>query len=125
MRRGWKAFKEGGIDATLDTYAEDCVSEDVPELPDRASYRGWKGVRERSSHFREMWRDMDVEPVEFIDAGDDVVVVVVALRGHGKGGGTPIAIEAAFVYEIRDGKTVRDRAFLSRSQALEAAGLSE
>ncbi len=31
----------------------------------------------------------------------------------------------AFVYEVRDGKIVRDRPFMSKSQALEAAGLSE
>jgi ketosteroid isomerase-like protein len=31
----------------------------------------------------------------------------------------------AFVYEVRDGSIVRDRAFTSRDQALEAAGLSD
>jgi hypothetical protein len=29
---------------------------------------------------------------------------------------------AAFVHEVRDGRIVRDRAYMSRSQALEAAG---
>jgi hypothetical protein len=32
---------------------------------------------------------------------------------------------AAFVYDVHDGKIVQDRAFTSRSEALEAAGLSE
>jgi ketosteroid isomerase-like protein len=32
---------------------------------------------------------------------------------------------AACVYEVRDGRIVRDRAYMSRSQVLEAAGLEE
>jgi ketosteroid isomerase-like protein len=53
-----------------------------------------------------------------------VVVVTVAIRGHGKGSGAPIDAPAAFVSEFRDGKIVRDRAFTSKAQAVEAAGLS-
>ena len=63
--------------------------------------------------------------MELIDAGDDVVVAAVVMRARGKGSGTPVELQAAFVYEIRDGTIVRDRAFTSRSQALEAVGLSE
>jgi ketosteroid isomerase-like protein len=66
-----------------------------------------------------------MEPVEFIDAGAGVVVAVIAMAGSGRGSGAPMDAPAAFVYEMRDGKVVRDRAFSSRSQALEAAGLSE
>ena len=125
VHQAWMDFKDGGTEATLDYYAEDCVCEDVPGLPDRTIYRGREGVLERSRHFREMWRDFDLEPVEYIDAGDDVVVVVTAIRGHGRGSDAPIESGVAFVYDIRDGRAVRDRAFTSRSDALEAAGLSE
>ncbi len=108
VRQGWKAFTEGGIDATLDYYAQDCVCEDFPELPDAAT----------------SWEDLVIEPVEFIDAGDQVVVSA-AMRGHGRGSDTPMDAAAVFVYEVRDGRIVRDRAFRSRTQALEAAGLRE
>jgi ketosteroid isomerase-like protein len=124
-RQAWKAFTDRGIGATLDYYAEACVCEDFPELPDHATYTGKEGVRERNRQFTETWGDLIFEPVEFIDAGDDVVVVVVAMRGHGKGSDAPMDAPAVFVFELRDGKIVRDRAFTSRSQALEAAGLSE
>ena len=123
-RRAWKAYADHGIDGSLDYFAEDCVVEDFPDMPDRASYVGREGVRERDRHFAETWGDFVIEPQEFIDAGADVVVVTVAIRGHGKGSGTPIDAPSAFVYELRDGKIVRDRAFTSKSQALEAAGLS-
>jgi ketosteroid isomerase-like protein len=124
LRAGWKAFIEGGVDATLGYYAEDCVCEDFPELPDGASYEGHEGLRKRNRQFTESWEDLVFEPVEFIDAGDQIVVAV-AMRGHGRGSDTPMDAAAVFVYEVRDGKIVRDRAFTSRSQALEAAGLRE
>ena len=72
-----------------------------------------------------MWGDVAFEPVEFTEAGDDVVVAVIAMRGHGRGSDAPFDAVGAFVYEVRDGRIVRDRAFTSRSQALEAAGLEE
>jgi ketosteroid isomerase-like protein len=126
VRSSWRAYTDEGIDAAAEYFADDCVSEDVPDLPDRATYRGREGVRERERHFRETWGDWAWEPVEFIDAGDDVVVAVVAMRARGRGSGAPVELEAAaFVYELRDGRIVRDRAFTSRRQALEAAGLSE
>jgi len=124
-RRGWKAFTDGGVDATLDYYAEDCVCEDFPELPDQATYEGKEGVRKRNQQFADAWGDVALEPVEFIDAGEGVVVVVIEIRGSGRGSGAPVDSLAAFVYEVRDGKIARDRAFTSRSRALEAAGLSE
>jgi ketosteroid isomerase-like protein len=124
-REAWKAFTDRGVDATLDYYAEDCMCEDFPELPDGTTYEGRKGVLDRYRQFADTWGDFVMEPVEFIDAGAGVVVAVIAMAGSGRGSGAPMDAPAAFVYEMRDGKVVRDRAFSSRSQALEAAGLSE
>jgi len=49
---------------------------------------------------------------------------MIVMRAHGRGSGAPIETAAAFVYEVRDGMIVRDRAFTSRNEALVAAGLS-
>jgi len=124
VRDAWRAYTTRGIDATLDYYSEDCVCEDVPELPDRATYRGREGLRERYRHFVEAWGDFAAEPMEFIDGGD-VVVALIAMHGRGTGSGAPFDLLPGFVLEVRDGKIVRDRAFTSRRQALEAAGLLE
>jgi ketosteroid isomerase-like protein len=68
---------------------------------------------------------LDWEPLEFMDAGGDVVVAVIAMRALGRGSDVPVETEVGFVLEVRDGRIVRDRAFTSRSEALEAAGLEE
>jgi ketosteroid isomerase-like protein len=86
---------------------------------------GREGVLARYNRFGESWGDLVIEPVEFIDAGEDVVVVVSSMRGRGKGSGAAVDASIAFVTELRDGQIVRDRAFSSRSDALEAAGLRE
>lgn len=49
----------------------------------------------------------------------------VSIRGQGGGSGAPVDAPNAFVSEFRDGKVVRDRAFRTESEALEAAGLGE
>ena len=40
LRETWRNFGERGIDGVLDYFAEDCVSEDTPQTPDRAIYEG-------------------------------------------------------------------------------------
>jgi ketosteroid isomerase-like protein len=122
-RRAWTAFGEDGWDAAERYFAEDCRVEDFPEMADRAAYEGRPGLRERDAHFRESWGDFAIEPVEFVDAGGDVVVVLYALRVSGAGSGAQLDTHGAFVYEVRDGMIVRDRAFTSKSQALVAAGV--
>jgi ketosteroid isomerase-like protein len=125
VREALSAYIAGDFARALECYAEDWVGEDIPDLPGHATYQGRAGVRERERRFREIWGDLAWEPVEFINAGDDVVVAVVAMHGHGRGSDIPMDVLAAFVYEVRDDKIVRDRPFRSRSQALEAAGLRE
>jgi ketosteroid isomerase-like protein len=126
VREAWRVFAERGIDGAAGYFADDCVLEDFPDLPDRATYEGGDGLQERFRHFAETWDNFVLEPVEFTDAGGDVVVVVAAMTGHGKGGGTPMEEQnLVFVYDLRDGRIVRDRPFRSMAQALEAAGLSE
>ena len=125
LRQAWKAFVERSIDGALGYFAEDCVCEDTPDTPDRATYEGREGVLARFNRFGESWEDLVIEPVEFIDAGEDAVVTVASMRGRGKGSGAAVDASIVFLTELHDGKVVRDRAFFSRSEALEAAGLLE
>jgi ketosteroid isomerase-like protein len=125
VRQAWRVFAERGIEGAAEYFSEDCVLEDFQDLPDRATYEGGDGLRERFRHFAETWDNFVMEPMEFIDAGGDVVVVVAAMTGRGKGGGTPMEQNLVFVYDVRDGSIVRDRPFRSIPEGFEAAGLSE
>ena len=52
-------------------------------------------------------------------------MVLVVLRGKGKGSGAEVATPAAHVWTMRRGKAIRVAAYMDRAKALEAAGLSE
>jgi len=129
VRQVWKVLTGRGLETALESYsgwyAEECVFEDFPEMPDRAIYRGREGVRLRTTHFADTWGDFVMEPREFIDVGDHHVVAVIDMTGHGKGSGAPLDAQAVFVYDFESGLIVRDRAFTSRDQAFEAAGIQK
>jgi ketosteroid isomerase-like protein len=87
-------------------------------------YHGHEGVREFLALIREQWATMRLEPQDFVDAGDKVVVSV-RLVGVGKESGVETTANAAHVWTFRDGRIVRQTTFQTMPEALEAAGLSE
>src|SRR6478735_4182014 len=111
VRLAWEAFIAGGVEKTLGFWTEDCLFEDFPEMPDRRVRVGHEGVVEAVRNFTEPWDRLDFEPVEFIDVGQDLVIAVIALRGTGGGSGAPLNAVATWLYEMRDGKIARARAF--------------
>jgi ketosteroid isomerase-like protein len=123
IEAGWRAYAEGGIEATLEFFAEDCVCVDFPELPDAGEHHGRDGAREWYESFARSFGDLEIQPVDIIDGGEEVVVAVASITARGKGSGAEVATTAAWVYEVREDRIRRALAFMSRSQALRAAGL--
>jgi ketosteroid isomerase-like protein len=95
---------------------------DVPGLPDAAVYHGHQGWLDQIAKFREAFSEMSYEPLEFIDAGDKVVAVIRA-TGVAKVGGIEGEVTYAQVETWRRGKIVKIQYFLSKNEALEAAGV--
>jgi ketosteroid isomerase-like protein len=89
-----------------------------------SSYRGPEGLAQAVAEFQANFEDFHVEPEEFIDAGE-CVVVFVRNRGRGRSGGVPIDQPVTQVWKIRDGKAVQLHIYSDREEALEAVGLSE
>jgi ketosteroid isomerase-like protein len=72
----------------------------------------------------EVYENFRIEPTEYVDAGDKVVVVT-RIQATGKGSGVPLDQKYSFVWTVRGGKLAELAVFLDRRKALEAAGLSE
>ena len=70
----------------------------------------------------EAWEERRLEPEEFIDAGDDVVVLMHEYR-RGRGSGVELETDTAVVFAVRDGRVVRIQGYMDRTEALEAAGV--
>jgi ketosteroid isomerase-like protein len=72
----------------------------------------------------EAWEERRLEAEEYIDAGDDVVVLLHEYR-RGRGSGVELEGKTAVVVAVRQGRVVRIQGYMDRDAALEAAGLSE
>jgi ketosteroid isomerase-like protein len=84
---------------------------------------GLDQIRRLTEEFFETWESARLEPHEFIEAGD---LVVVPGTQHVKGrGGIEVAARGAYVWTIRNGAIERMVMYQSRQDALEDVGLSE
>ena len=72
----------------------------------------------------EAWEERRLEAEEFIDAGDNVVVLLHEYR-RGRGSGVELETDTAVVVAVRDGRVIRVQGYMDRRAALEAAGLRE
>jgi ketosteroid isomerase-like protein len=72
----------------------------------------------------EAWEERRLEAEEFIDAGDNVVVLLHEYR-RGRGSGVELESKTAVVVAVSGGRVVRIQGYMDRGAALEAAGLSE
>src|SRR5687768_10919629 len=80
-------------------------------------------VRRVLEDFAGYWESLRIEPHEFIEAGD---LVVVPNTGHLRGrDGIEVSVTVAWVWSLRDGAIERMVMYQSRQDALEALGLSE
>ena len=71
------------------------------------------------------WEDWRLEVEQIIDLGGERVLVLARESGRGNGSGIKIEHPHAVIATVRNGKIVHTLGFVERSQALEAAGLSE
>ena len=122
VRRGLEHFLATG-EPDWDTTDEQVEIHDH-DIPDRGEYLGAAGVRRWLEDWGAAWAEWSLEPEEFIDAGDRVVVVA-HLRARGRDSGVEVDRQDGLVYTMRDGKLVRLDYYGSRGQALDAVGLSE
>lgn len=107
-------------DATLSEYFDPGV-EWLPAAQSplaAGTYRGYEGVRGFWAEFLSAWDEYEIEPVEFVDRGDQVAVVMrMKVRTHG------MLIDQLWssLSTLRDGKVVRVQGFNNRDGALDAA----
>jgi ketosteroid isomerase-like protein len=96
-------------------------------IPDLAEvFRGHEGVRTYWRRWFEAWRNLEFEVEDVLNAGDDVVALIINQRQWGRHSGIATELPPyAQVFTMRDGKLIRWRTFPNHVEALEAVGLSE
>ena len=120
VRRSIAAYRAGDWEEATAYLAPEAVWEVGQELP----ARGPAAVREMWSRWNDEWERIDVVGEEIIDAGDKVFVAM-HYRGRGRLSGVAIEQWVFEVHTFRQGQCVSKVDFERRTDALEAAGLSE
>jgi ketosteroid isomerase-like protein len=66
-----------------------------------------------------------MEPEDFIEVGEDHVVVLLHLHMRGKGSGVAVEAQTTNAWTLRDGKAVRMAVYNDKAEALKALSRSE
>lgn len=123
VRRWWAGFNQDGL-PPLDLCDERIEIINPDEFPLTGPYHGHEGVRQWASDVYDVLEDAHVEAEEVVGGEGEAVVAV--LRQTGRWKYTQLATDArwAAVMTIRDGKLAHAQGYLSKAQAIEAAGLA-
>jgi ketosteroid isomerase-like protein len=124
IKRTLEAFEQGGLDASLRFYDPEVTWKEAQDEPEAATYRGHDGVRALTEKWLVPFGDLRVEPEEFIDAGD-AVVMPYRFRGRERSSGRDITAPETWVFWLRAAKIIEVREYRHKAEALEAVGLSE
>lgn len=123
VRRWWKGFHEDGM-PPLDLCDAQVEISNPPEFPVRGTYRGHEGVRQWRTDAFDVIDELEVETEKLIDVGDgETVVMLLRLRGVASHTRIPIDETWAAVWTIRNGKLLHAQGYISRRDAMRAAGL--
>jgi ketosteroid isomerase-like protein len=87
-------------------------------------YRGLGGLAQYLREWLEPFSEYHVENLDYIDAGD-CVLVPSRQWGVGAGSGARVELELTTLYELRDGKIARVHQYDTLGEAHEGAGLRE
>jgi uncharacterized protein len=117
--RAYEAFGSGDLGTLKELFAEDAEWQTSDELPLGGTTRGRDAIMENFSQIPNYWSEFSVEPSEFIDAGDKVII-----RGTQRGTGDGGSFEAPFMHliELREGKLARGEFYADSAKAKAALG---
>jgi ketosteroid isomerase-like protein len=98
------------------------------EGPETGHATGLEGIAAAFRQWGAAWADFRIEAVEFIELGDERVLVTTHLRGRGKTSGIEVGklpSKRAAVFYLRGGKVTRYVVYHDRDRALADLGLEE
>ena len=118
-------WSRGDLEGTLEFIHEDASWEPSGTfIGSGHAYEGHAGVQRFWDVFREPWRDISLEPVEFTEVDDARMLTRTRFRGTGRASGIVTETELFVLWTIERGKLSRYQSFAERDAALAEAGLS-
>jgi ketosteroid isomerase-like protein len=126
VRRFWAALNEDPPRLPLEFVDESTEIRNPPEFPLKGPFRGREGARVWMQEVWEILTGLHFEVEDVIDAGDgETVISVQRVQGETRHMRLGTNLRWAAVWTFRAGKVLRAQGYMSRQEALEAAGVSE
>src|SRR5262245_2855275 len=124
VRKIYPAWERGDFSSV--EWADPEIEFRIQSGADETAGRGVEAMGRAWREWLSAWADFRSVANEFIDIGDQVLVLA-EFRGRGKTSGLSVEAmhEGAALFTVRDGKVVALTPYTDRDEALEAAGLSE
>jgi len=124
-----ETYRTGDVRAWQEVVEETFDPEVRLEAADQAftegEWRGHAGAVGFVANQMEVLESMWIRTDEYIDAGDDCLVVAITFGGRARYTGIEVELHPLHVFRMRAGKILGWQVFLNRDHALEAAGLRE
>ena len=113
VKRSYDAFARGDMDAVLGDMDQEIEWHQAQGLPHGGLYHGLAEVRANifDPLDDEWWNDFTADPDEFLDAGDEVVVIG-RYRAVGKQTGKQLDVPFVHIWTMRGVKAIRFRQYL-------------
>jgi ketosteroid isomerase-like protein len=89
-----------------------------------AVYVGYEGMRRSSEEVREVWEDWRIEAEQFVDAGNDRVLVIERYGGRGRESGVELQGRAAAIWTLREGRVAALEIGIPIEDAFASLGLT-
>ena len=125
VRRSLEAYADGDLEEMLEFVDPDGeLHSAIIGGAEGKVYRGHEGFRRWFAESREIFEELKIELTEYRDLGDRVVAFG-QIHARGRESGLELDTATGWVFTVRRGKVVRAEGFLSRADALAAAGLRQ
>jgi ketosteroid isomerase-like protein len=106
VRRCYEAFNRQDIEALLELLDPEVEWSTRREVPDEETYRGHGGARRRIQTLTGTFEEFAMEPLEYTERGDRVLVRV-RQHGRGRASGVFVEKELTHMHTLRGGRVVR------------------
>jgi ketosteroid isomerase-like protein len=123
VREFFRAWEGGDLGSALALLDPHVITERVHPAPDAQVYHGLEGVVQAGIDWFEGFDELVMTGEEFIETNGDQVLVRVHQEASGDLSGVPVHADFWFLYTLQSEKVTRIDMYMSKAQALEAAGL--
>src|SRR5829696_6994785 len=124
LRGRYEAVSQGDRAAAFRDVHPGFTLQTADRVPNAGTYLGGEDATRFLLDLWEPFEEVTLQPQEFIETGDRIVVIL-RVRFRHRGSASTVENRIAALWTMRDGKPVRCEMYPQPEKALEAAGLQQ